>query len=141
MTKLLETAEQIARQAHDGQHEKSTGDDYIRHVERVVALVEDDEAKAVAWLHDVLEDSPWTEYDLLDKDISRRVFDAVRLLTRVHQSAVTYAAYIERIYTSGDTLAVRVKIADLQDHLRPNCPTRLRPRYEAALARLTGVTP
>jgi (p)ppGpp synthase/HD superfamily hydrolase len=53
----LQLAERIARKAHAGQMDTVTGADYITHVERVVALVEGDEAKAVAWLHDVVEDS------------------------------------------------------------------------------------
>jgi hypothetical protein len=31
-----------------------------------------------------------------------------------------------------------VKLADLKDHFRPNCPARLRPRYENAWKTLTG---
>lgn len=65
MTAMLQTAERLARHAHAGQVEQLTGDDYIHHVERVVALVEGDEAKAVAWLHDVLEDTKVSADNLL----------------------------------------------------------------------------
>lgn len=132
-------AERIARQAHAGQTEESTGDDYIRHIERVVAMVDGDDAKAVAWLHDVIEDSPLTYGDLLDAGISPRVVDAVEVLTRVsHQP---YEHYIRDLALSGDDLALTVKLADLRDHLRPNCPERLRPRYEQALRTLTVDSP
>lgn len=125
-----ELAERIARQKHAGQTEESTGDEYIRHIERVVALVEG-EAKAAAWLHDVIEDTDTTAEYLLSAGISDRTVRAVLLLTRIKETE-TYAAYIERLNDSGDAVAIRVKIADLKDHLRPNCPPRLRPRYENA---------
>jgi (p)ppGpp synthase/HD superfamily hydrolase len=144
----LEIAERIARLAHEGQTEESTGDPYIRHIERVVALVDgDDRAKAIAWLHDVVEDNPlWSLARLEREGISPRVILAVDLLTRwptANRGDGThcrqdYAAYIRRIRNSGDLFAVAVKIADLKDHLRPNCPERLRPRYERALADLGG---
>jgi hypothetical protein len=124
-------AERIARKAHQGQREESTGDDYILHVARVVALVDGDKAKAVAWLHDVLEDSSMTAHDLTRAGISDEVVDAVTLLTR--RVGDTYREYIDTIRTFNNRLASHVKVADLLDHLRPNCPARLRPRYERAL--------
>src|SRR6187402_2103897 len=82
MTAMSQTAERQARQAHAGQVEALTGDDYIHHVERVVALVGDDEAKAVAWLHDVLEDTKVSADDLLAAGVSETVVEAVRALTK-----------------------------------------------------------
>jgi (p)ppGpp synthase/HD superfamily hydrolase len=131
-------AEGIARKAHAGQKEESTGEDYIKHVERVVALVEGDDAKAAAWLHDVIEDSPVTEQDLRNAGISEETLEAVFWLSRDEKQ--TYAEYIQLIKQSGNDLAIAVKIADLRDHLRPNCPPRLRPRYEAALKKLAIVS-
>jgi len=124
-------AEEIARRAHLGQTEESTGDDYIRHIERVVDLVTGDDEKAVAWLHDVIEDSPITGADLLAAGISARIVFAVVRLTR-DEATTSYFEYIRQIKDSGDHLAIAVKTADLIDHLRPNCPERLRPRYEMA---------
>lgn len=131
-------AERIARAAHQGQTEESTGDDYIHHLERVVALVDGEDAKAVAWLHDVLEDTNLRERDLVRAGFSDAVLDAVALLTR--DDADTYATYIAMLKFSQNPLAMAVKRADLQDHLRPNCPARLRPRYEAALQVLGAVS-
>lgn len=136
----LQIAEAIARAAHLGQFEESTGDPYIQHVERVVALVEGDEAKAVAWLHDVLEDND--DYDgqrLEAYGISPEVVAAVVILTRIPGTPTyEYVPYIQSILASNSLIAMRVKIADLKDHLRPNCPERLRPRYEHALGVLMG---
>lgn len=132
----LEMAERIARGAHTGQKDTVTGADYITHVERVVAMVEGDEAKAVAWLHDVLEDSETTSADLVRAEISDDVRLAVERLTRGYEP---YTEYISTIRVCGPELARVVKLADLRDHLQPNCPARLRPRYEAALKELTPV--
>jgi (p)ppGpp synthase/HD superfamily hydrolase len=128
----LRIAERIAREAHTGQTEKSTGDPYIRHVERVVDLVQGDQQRAVAWLHDVLEDSAFSDVDLSQAGISGDVVEAVLLLTH-DKTQATYQQYIERIRASGSPLAIAVKLADLRDHLRPNCPGRLVERYQHAL--------
>ena len=133
-------AERIAREAHAGQTEESTGDNYIRHVERVVALVEGCDEKAVAWLHDVIEDSRFYASNLFAAGIPWRIIDAVVWLTRPEFGS--YAEYIQMIKDSGDPLAIAVKIADLRDHLRPPglfcLVPSLRKRYEAAWLRLTG---
>src|SRR5262245_1068168 len=128
-------AEQIARTAHAVQIELSTGDPYIRHLERVVALVEadphvsGDQVLAVAWLHDVLEDTTETVDSLQQAGLSEAVIDAVRQLTRTGE---VYAEYIDQMRQRGHPWVYAVKLADLADHLRPNCPPSLRPRYERA---------
>jgi (p)ppGpp synthase/HD superfamily hydrolase len=136
VTTLLELAESISRAAHHGQTEESTGDDYILHVIRVAALVDGVSAKAVAWLHDVIEDSDLTLEDLEKKNIPPQIVWSVDLLTR--HPDTTYQQYIKHIKRSRDHLAVEVKIADLKDHLRPNCPERLVARYKEAWLILTG---
>lgn len=136
ITDILAKAEEIARRAHEGQREESTGDPYIRHIERVVDMVQGEYAKAVAWLHDVLEDTNVTLIDLRCAGISDSVLNAVAALT--HKDGRSYAEYIEHLKRWNDPLALAVKIADLRDHLRPNCPERLRPRYEKAWHVLTN---
>lgn len=136
-TRMLEIAERIARAAHCGQTEESTGDDYILHVQRVVNMVDREEAKSVAWLHDVIEDSLIRAGDLMNAGLPVSVVSAVVHLTRV-PACESYAEYIERLKTAGP-LALEVKAADLRDHLRPNCPEQLRPRYIKACITL-GLT-
>jgi hypothetical protein len=133
----LSIAEAIARCAHARQVEESTGDPYILHVQRVVDLCSSDDAKIAAWLHDVLEDSDLTQEDLRSAGIPSRIITSVVILT--HRVGQTYAEYIDSIKNFGDPVALEVKIADLRDHLRPNCPERLRPRYEAA-CKVLGVS-
>jgi len=133
-------AEQIARKAHEGQVEKWGGHPYVQHLERVVALVDSPEAKEVAWLHDVLEDSDLTHRDLEKAGIAPAIADAVLLLTR---GSETYAEYIETLRAKRNLLALVVKIADLQDHLRDETldrlPVSMRRRYERALHTLMRV--
>lgn len=137
----LQIAERIARQAHEGQQDTVTGAPYITHVERVVSIVAGGEhEQAAAWLHDVLEDSDFTESELRRAGISWPVREAVVLLSRGLFEADTrdYSEYINNIRTSKNRIALAVKLADLSDHLHANCPERLRPRYEAAWKALTG---
>lgn len=127
--------EQIARLAHRGQVDKA-GRPYIEHVERVVARVKGDtEAEAVAWLHDVVEDTPFNPKMLTALGVDIPILISVEALTRV--PPYDYASYIEIVRNFGGS-ALAVKLADLRDHLEnPGCPPSLRPRYEAALALLT----
>lgn len=137
MVSQVARAKSIAATAHSGQREESTGDPYLDHVSRVVEMVEGDDAKATAWLHDVLEDNTaWTKDRLLAHGIAPNIVLSVLLLTRT--APYDYVSYIERLRLSKDSVAIAVKVADLRDHLRPNCPARLRPRYEAALQALAG---
>ena len=99
----------------------------------VTAAGGSDAVKAVAWLHDVIEDTDWTRAMLVERaGISSKVADAVEILTR-QKVLETYDQYIARVVLSKNPMALQVKRADLQDHLRPNCPKHLRDRYERAL--------
>lgn len=123
------TAESIARRAHEGQTDKA-GKPYIEHPAWVAAHVDGDEARAAAWLHDVLEDTDATADDLARAGIPERVVAAVRALT--HAPGESYEEYLARV--AGDPLAVRVKLADLahnSDLSRIPCPTE-RDRERAA---------
>jgi hypothetical protein len=132
----MTTAERLARHAHGGQVDK-VGEHYVDgHLTRVAGLVEGDDAKAVGWLHDVLEDTAMTAADLREAGVPARVIEAVALLTRPPKDAPdrgSYADYIGALRAADNPLALAVKRADLRDHLNPNCPPRLRPRYELAL--------
>lgn len=79
---LTTKAEALARAAHEGQVDKS-GAPYATHPERVAARVsEDDELVAIAWLHDVVEDTPITLDDLRGREFPESVVAAVDALTK-----------------------------------------------------------
>ena len=131
----LTKCEEIARFAHEGQFRRDGVTPYIRHVEAVVSRVEGEKAKAVAWLHDVLEDTDFTPQDLLSVGISQEVVEAVKLLTRTKDR--TYREFIDDIKFSKNDIALEVKVADLISNLSDS-PSRMQiKRYGKALAALT----
>ncbi len=131
-------ARTLALEAHAGQVDKA-GHPYIGHVGRVAAAVRgDDEAEAVAWLHDVIEDCPALAGRV--QAFPAPLQDAVRLLSRT--SAADADTYYARI--SSDPLALKVKLADIADNadearlasLDAATAERLRDKYRRALAAL-----
>ncbi len=108
----LEDAISLAAQAHRG-HKDRANAPYILHPLRVMLRLESETERIVAVLHDVLEDSDLTDRDLQKAGYPTEIVEAVRYLTRLKEEE--YEGYIERV--KGNTLAVRVKIADLEDNL------------------------
>ena len=139
---VLGRAIELARHAHAGQRYPSLEQEpYIEHPLRVMTAVDGTAAKAAAVLHDILEDTDAKVEDLHAAGIPDEVVVAVGALT--HMDGQSYEAYIEQV--AGNSLARRVKLADLEDNLRNN--RRLQPtpdvlarirRYEAAISRLHG---
>ena len=78
---MLELALSIATEAHKGQFDKA-GVDYIEHPIYVASQVDTEEEKAVALLHDVIEDSPFTAEELLQAGLPETVVTAVQVLTK-----------------------------------------------------------
>lgn len=113
----------LACKAHAGQKDKS-GRAYIAHPMTVASNVGDDETcVVVALLHDIVEDGN-VSLDEIRKEFGNDVADAVALLT--HDDDLTYGQYIDRIATSGNDVAIRVKIADLSHNMcvsRIACPS------------------
>jgi (p)ppGpp synthase/HD superfamily hydrolase len=107
----LERALQIAVEAHAGAKDKS-GAPYIFHPIRVMMRCRTEEAKIVALLHDVVEDTDTTFDDLIAEGFSEKIVAALRLLTHFEEDS--YEAYVEKI--AADPLAVEVKLADLEDN-------------------------
>ena len=101
-------AQAIARKAHAGQTDKA-GAPYIEHPAHVAAQVSGDKAKATAWLHDVVEDTPTTLDDLRAAGVDDDVIDAPELLT--HDKSVPYLDYVSNL--KHNDLARTVKLADL----------------------------
>ncbi len=143
-------ARRIAIPAHAGQTDKADAP-YWRHPMRVARNVRllypdaPDEAVAVAWLHDVLEDTEWTEDALRKMGFSDEVVDAVVLLTRI--DGVPPEDYYAAIRSAGG-LALMVKHADITDNLDeerlgvfdPDLASDLRTKYANAVDAL-GLPP
>jgi hypothetical protein len=107
----LERAIQIAAQAHEGQKDKQ-GAPYILHPLRLMMAVEGLEAKMVAVLHDVVEDTSVTLDDLRAAGFSQPVLDGVACVT--HRKTEPYADYVVRC--KANPLVRPVKLADLRDN-------------------------
>ena len=104
-----ELALKIATEAHKGQVDKA-GVPYINHPLTVASLVETEEEKIVALLHDTIEDTNITEQDLLNYGFSNKIVEAVKLLTH-NKKEIPYMEYVTKI--KNNELARKVKIADL----------------------------
>jgi (p)ppGpp synthase/HD superfamily hydrolase len=125
----IEKALQIAARAHEGQLDKH-GQPYILHPLRVMAAVEGDEARIVAVLHDVIEDTSVTADELRREGFGEAILEAIDRLT--HRKDEPYAEYVIRC--KGHEIARRVKLADLEDNSRPSRtilrPDRIEPDIE-----------
>lgn len=139
---LAGRARSLAIAAHRGQVDKA-GVDYWRHPARVAGHVRTlypdapEEAVAVAWLHDVIEDTPWTAAALEAAGFPVAVVEAVVALTRV--ADVSGEDYYSRIRDLGGW-ALMVKHADIADNtdedrlalLEPAKAGELRAKYAHA---------
>ncbi|MFE6254513.1 hypothetical protein [Agromyces sp. NPDC057865] len=107
-------AKGIAFVAHRGQLDRS-GLPYIDHPGRIAERfdpVAEPVESAAAWLHDVLEDTPVTEQELLEAGVLPEIVVVAQLLTRRPEvSPDEYYARIRR-----DPIALRVKLADIDDN-------------------------
>ena len=135
MSELVDQAMVLAARAHAGQLDKA-GAPYIEHPGRVAAHVtrhaapEDAEAaRAVAWLHDVVEDTPVTLPEL-GQQFPPEIVAAVDAITR--RPKEDPEAYYQRVRTN--RLARAVKHADLDDNTDPVRVSRLDPATRDRLA-------
>lgn len=117
-------AEAIAREAHKGQ-KRFEGEPYIIHPERVVNSLDTDDEKTVAWLHDVLEDTDLTYDDLVRLGIPTVLCIVVKLLTRPKD--LNYDIYLEGIMSN--TLAIKVKLFDIEDNINDRPTKAMRHKY------------
>lgn len=127
---LIDRARLIAEKAHAGQVDKA-GCPYIEHVARVADRVEGGVEKAVAWLHDVLEDTILEAPDLRYKGMPEEVVQAVLALThRPHEPRDVYYLRVK-----ADRYALAVKLADIADN---SDPARLAQLNDTTRERLTA---
>jgi (p)ppGpp synthase/HD superfamily hydrolase len=121
---MASRARLIASLAHHGQTD-AIGAPYWGHLARVAAYAETIrgrtsapfdryDVEAVAWLHDVLEDTPVTYDELRIAGMNPSVCQAVALLTHRGQPR---AEYLSRV--AAQPLARLVKIADTLDNTNP----------------------
>ena len=111
------TARNIAHYSHAGQR-TPRGMPVIEHVERVAAAVPD-EARTLAFLHDVLDLTDTGGDELLAHGLTAAESAALTLLA--HRGGGSFELYALRVaHAAGPEgrLARAVLLADLEDHLR-----------------------
>ena len=118
---MVDLALSIARKAHEGQLDKAEVD-YIEHPIYVASQVDTEEEKAVALLHDVIEDSPVSAEGLLQAGLPETVVTAVQVLTKKKEQ--DYQTYLETV--KKNPLARVVKSSDL--------------KHNSDLSRLSSIT-
>lgn len=118
----------LAAKAHDGQTDKG-GNPYILHPIRLASKANTTEESIIAVLHDVVEDSNMTLFDLKNEGFSSNVIEALDCLTR--RADESYEQFMKRIKLN--PLALKVKLLDLED----NCDINRIPQpTEADYARI-----
>ena len=124
-TPLTYLAMRIAYDAHHGVRDQS-GAPYIFHPYEVASRMDDEISTAVAFLHDVVEDTDITFDDLRDKGIPEPVIVPLKLLT--HDKSVPYEDYIKALGT--DAIATKVKLSDLEHNMNESRYCRPMNDYE-----------
>lgn len=116
MSELLNKAKELAKQQFASRTDKAGVDYYEGHLSSVAALVDTEEEKIVAFLHDILEDTDYPESKLREQ-FGDRIVDAVLMVThKGHLNEDGYLQYIRKLKDSGNELAIAVKIADLTNN-------------------------
>lgn len=106
MTKL---AMKVCFDAHKEQTDKA-GIPYVFHPIHLAEQMDDEDTTAVALLHDVIEDSPWTIDELGKMGFNDTVLKAIEWLT--HDESIPYMEYVKKI--KENPVARAVKLADLR---------------------------
>jgi (p)ppGpp synthase/HD superfamily hydrolase len=135
---LLSLARALAKVVHAGQSRKGEGEPYFNHVDRVASRVEGWRAKAIAYLHDVIEDTYVDGTILTRIGFPRDLVLDVMALSR--EATETYTDFISRTLDTGSDDALRVKLADLRDNLADPwaSETKLAERYIPAMRRVAA---
>ena len=110
---MLEKAIELALKYHKGQIKNGTGEEFILHVLRVMIKMDSEDEKISAVLHDIIEKSNCTLDILKEQGFSNKIINTVDALSK--RKGEDYSDYIKRV--KKDPIAVKVKIADLEDNM------------------------
>jgi GTP diphosphokinase / guanosine-3',5'-bis(diphosphate) 3'-diphosphatase len=133
----------VAAQAFEHHRRDGTGELYLTHALDVAQALGPDATVpelCVAVLHDVVEDTDWTQDDLVASGIDTTVLEAVETLTRRPQEEDE--EFVTRICaTQGEVgvTAQRVKLADLKVNLATAESQEERERFERHLPMVRSV--
>tara|TARA_R110002094_G_C4832515_1_gene205557 strand:- start:68 stop:487 length:420 start_codon:yes stop_codon:yes gene_type:complete len=133
MTKLTDLAAAIATEAHKGQTRWDKRTPYISHPAAIArAMIQDkwsEDYIAVAWLHDVIEDTSVTAEQLLAAGIPADIVQSVETISK--KDGQSYLEYI--LDVRQDNLAREVKIEDITHNMSDLKKGSMRQKYELAI--------
>lgn len=112
---LIDKAIALAVEAHSSDIDLD-GNPTILHALSVGMAGESDNEKIAGFLHDVVEDTPYTFEDIAAEGFDDNTMEALHLLT--HDKQIPYMEYIEKICNSGNKTAINVKLNDLNHNLK-----------------------
>lgn len=146
-------AEAFARVVHGGQLDKA-GRPYVEHLAGVARRAASkiagmpgvlsptiaSKVVQIAWLHDVVEDTPYTTKDLTDEGFSNDAAAGVDALSKL-DGGLLYLDWIERLAATAPLPVILVKMSDIEDNADPerlallddDTRERLQAKYGAAL--------
>lgn len=145
----IEQTRALAGWAHRAQTDKA-GHPYIQHVERVanrvreklagldgIAIPQDeaDDIVRAAYLHDIIEDTPFDAAALAGLGYGPRVVAMVEAVTRRPGDGLTYMDKIRLIAASGDIGAILIKLSDNEDNSDPVRIAALPPEQQGVAQR------
>ena len=144
---LEERMKALAVRGHAGQLRKDGRTPYVEHPRAVVALlrswgVADAETLAVAWGHDLLEDTDVTEKDILEAAGPRRgaeVLACIRTLTRDKAVWPVKRDWLRALAETADERALLVKCADRICNTRDFVPLSGAARARSYLADASAI--
>jgi len=113
---MLDRAISITAQAFEGKFDQG-GHPYILHCLWVMnhLYTDDEELMCIGVMHDLFEDTPWTEAQLREEGFSERIVEGVVGVT--HLPTESYDEYVERTAEKLDTR--KVKKTDLRHNMDP----------------------
>ena len=115
----------LATECHKGQ-KRWKGEDYITHPIAVADKFEDEGHKIVAILHDILEDTEMTSFNLADIHKLNPILcqSVIAITRRVGQNYLDYVMQVKK-----DRIATAVKIEDLKHNLSDLKQGSMRDKY------------
>ncbi len=108
-TELTKKAMKLSYMAHHGSYDKG-GVPYVFHPFHVAEQMDDEYSICVALLHDVVEDTNYTVFDIEKEGFPKEIVDAISAITR--EKGQDYMEYIKIVKTN--SIATKVKLADLE---------------------------
>ncbi len=111
-----------------------SGCPYLHHLEKVSEDFEDERIKAMALMHDTLEDTNLTKEDLENLGYDSSFINVIELLTNTYK---TYDEYIDKLLSSNNIEAIKIKLKDVLHNMdisrfvspRPKDYERIRNKY------------